>query len=83
MLMIVSDLIEQLQELPPDLEIIMSKDAEGNRFSPLSDIDQQRYRAESTYEGSMLHEVDKDYYGEDWDEMVENSIPAVFFWPVN
>jgi hypothetical protein len=34
--MLVSDLIERLQTLPPDLEIWKSADDEGNDFDPVS-----------------------------------------------
>ena len=34
----VAQLIEQLQKFPQNYIIVMSKDGEGNNYSPLSDI---------------------------------------------
>jgi|688.fasta_scaffold125972_7 hypothetical protein len=36
--MTVAELIEELKKLPPDSEVIISKDAEGNSYSPLYSV---------------------------------------------
>lgn len=66
----IKDLIKELSEVNPELEVVMSKDAEGNSFSPLSDIGICKYTAETTWYG----EVDNCKKGK------EN---AVCLWPVN
>lgn len=40
----VEALIAMLSKLPQDAEVIMSKDAEGNKFCPLADISLGRVR---------------------------------------
>lgn len=57
--MLVKDLMEVLQELDPDTQIILQKDAEGNGYSPLAAQGMGYYVANSTYSG--------DVYDEDWD----------------
>ena len=54
-----TQLIRQLQKLPPEAEIIMSKDAEGNGYTPLSDICTAYYEPETEWSGEL---VDKENY---------------------
>lgn len=89
----VSALRELLATLDDDAEVIMSKDAEGNGFSPLSSHSTEyRYNADSTWSGEITSmedcDDDRDLYGEKgpcdhsdcrWSEGVK----AVVFWPVN
>jgi hypothetical protein len=52
----VAQLIQQLTAYPPDAEVVMSKDAEGNGFSPLSAEDGVSagwYLPESTWAGEF------------------------------
>ena len=51
--MIVKELIELLQNYPMDYEVIMSSDSEGNNFSPLSDLCEAIYVAETTWCGEL------------------------------
>jgi hypothetical protein len=82
--MTVEELILALQELDPKALVVMSKDAEGNNFSPLSEVEREvAYIPDSTYSGSILNPLDEDYYGEDWSDMLANSIGSVCLWPVN
>jgi hypothetical protein len=86
----VSELIEALKDLPPDLEVVMSKDAEGNGFSPLDGIDDDSvYIPESTYHGDVYSITDvednpEDYGFEDdeWED-VKKTRPCVVLWPTN
>jgi hypothetical protein len=81
----VKEMIELLQTLPQDHIIVMSKDAEGNGFSPLSDCGLSMYIPDSTYSGEVLSEEDLDYRNEDADEdeIQEYNENAVVLWPVN
>lgn len=74
--MTVKELINKLQELPEDHKIVMSKDAEGNSYSPLSNISEGVYVADSTWSG--------DYYdtGDAEEEEIEGA-PVICLWPVN
>lgn len=71
--MTVAELIQLLGNYPQDHQVILAKDAEGNEFSPLSDLDTAEYEAESTWSGYIKYE-DED------NEIVPNS---VVLWPVN
>lgn len=67
----VKELIDALKELPQDALVVMSKDAEGNGYSPLADIGQYKYAAHCTWAGEI--------YPTDEEEGEE----AIVFWPVN
>lgn len=75
----VKELLEMLQELTnhfPDAlehEVVMSKDAEGNGFSPLCNTSGERYVAENSWRG----ELDGDF-----DEDIEDP-NALCLWPTN
>lgn len=68
------ELIELLSELNPELEVVMSKDSEGNAFSPVDAYCLGQYFPESTWSGDFIGEDDMDD-GKD--------IDAVVLWPVN
>jgi len=69
--MTVEELILELKTLPQDLIVIMSKDAEGNRYSPIVETDVAYYEADSTWSGERVESPG--------DGVVE----AVFLWPTN
>jgi len=83
--MTVKELIKYLEEIPGDTIIIMSRDSEGNSYSPLSGISTEyNYRAEETWYGEIklrpevAEHADPEDIGEgpDWK-------PAVVIWPIN
>ena len=74
----VRELIKKLAELDPEAIVIVSKDAEGNRFSPLSQIDTGWYQADSTWSG----EIHEDSENPDRDD-VKDLPRAVVLWPIN
>lgn len=49
----VGDLIDYLTTQPRGRLVVMSKDAEGNGYSPLADADEGMYLADSTWSGEM------------------------------
>lgn len=59
----VKDLIKELQSCDPEDEVVMSKDSEGNSYSPLSSIWEGIYVPDSTWHGDVymreLTEEDK------------------------
>lgn len=73
----VCELIEQLQKLPQDIEVVMSKDGEGNNFSPLCDYNLGCYRPLSTWSGDWTSEA---YFDDDPETYKLN---AVCLWPTN
>lgn len=77
--MTVEDLIQELHLIiaaNPDMktaQVVQSKDAEGNGFSPLDELCVSKYLADSTWSGEVIH-PDDDY---------EGSVDVVCLWPVN
>lgn len=47
----VGELVDWLSTQPRDRMVVLSKDAEGNGYSPLADADETMYLAESTWAG--------------------------------
>lgn len=75
-----------LDHLPGDTIVVMAKGGEGNGFSPLADIDEAMYDAESTWAGDRyLTDADREATGEpdEYSEAPESAVPAVFLWPTN
>lgn len=70
-----SELIAILNSVEGDPEIIMSKDSEGNRFSPCANWSTDRYISENTWSGEL------EYSGGEGTN--HNAIPAVILWPTN
>lgn len=76
-------LLEILQECNPDDVVIMSRDAEGNGYSPLADYsDEYNYLAESDWAGDIYP---RDSNNPDWDYIPQGDgeIGCVVLWPVN
>lgn len=69
----VKHLIKTLQKEDPEMLIVMSKDGEGNSFSPLADIGDGFYVAESTWSGDLYCE----------DEKPKKSKKVICLWPTN
>ncbi|MEZ0089997.1 hypothetical protein [Streptacidiphilus sp. EB129] len=78
--------LTKLDHLPGDTIVVMSKDGEGNGFSPLAQVEDAMYRAETTWSGEHYlteEQVAADpEYGED-DLAPDDAVPAVFLWPTN
>ena len=71
----VGKLKEILKDIPDDHLVVLSKDGEGNDFSPLDSYGLEMYEAESTWSGTL---VDADETEED--DYEEN---CVVLWPTN
>jgi hypothetical protein len=67
----VKQLIAQLSALPPGSIVIMSKDGEGNSYTPLADLGEAIYRADSTWSGELVSEEDRE----------KEDKKAVVLWP--
>jgi hypothetical protein len=53
--MTVAELIEELQELPPESMVIIQRDADGNGYSPLDVVDGNAiYKAHSERHGEVI-----------------------------
>ena len=69
--MTVKQLIKKLQDLPQNALVVMSKDSEGNSFSPLSEGSTEWYVPDSSYSGDLVEEKEK------------GAKQAVVLWPTN
>lgn len=67
--MTVAELRNALDEFPDDAWVVMSKDAEGNGFSPAYELGSGTYEADSKYSGEFTPD--------------SNELAAVCIWPTN
>ncbi len=87
--MTVKELLEQLQDCNPEDTVILAKDSEGNDFSPMSEITEGRYVAESTWSGTVLLReltpelVQEGYTEEDVGDLDAGAVNCVTIWPTN
>jgi len=72
--MTVSQLIEQLQTLPQDLEVIIGKDSLNDDFSPLDDFVLAEYQPDNSWSGLAT-------YQSDFDD--NNKVNAIILFPIN
>lgn len=70
-------LIEELQKYDPELEVVMSKDSEGNGFSPYADCGTDFYLPRNTWSGELGWDEEED------DGPPEGSYEVLCLWPVN
>jgi hypothetical protein len=86
----VGELIDYLATQPRDRKVVMSSDAEGNKYSPLADVDEAMYLADSTWSGEAFmtdEQLDERIaegggWGED-DRAPEDAERVVVLGPVN
>lgn len=79
----VGELKARLATLDDALLVVMSKDGEGNGFSPLADVDPCEYLPEETWCGGVKFpggDVPPDL--EDWDPAT-NVVNSICLWPTN
>lgn len=84
-------LVEFLQKQPPEQLVVLAKDAEGNGFSPLVDMEVAPYEAETTYSGStyltreeVQNRIDNGESGWSEDDFPPDGLDEVtVLWPTN
>lgn len=87
--MTIGELKAVIENLPDGLEIVMSKDAEGNGFSPLSELSLQKYLEHSDWSGELVSEEEDDLFVDepvdelDFDEGGYVVYDVLCLWPVN
>ena len=84
----VKDLRRLLAPLDDNVLVILSKDGEGNDYSPLVDFSKQTYVPDSQYSGEIympeLTEEDKnDGYTEEDVYAGDDGVDAIVLWPTN
>jgi hypothetical protein len=73
-MMTVKKLINLLKHMDQDSIVVLTSNAEANEFSPLYDVDEMKYVAETTTSGRV-------YELEELDEDDNDSEDAVVLWP--
>ena len=77
----VKDLIKELKRYPPEFEVIMSKDEEGNNYSPWDgEVYDGMYIPECTWAGEWYTEQDMEEESIDEEKFKKN---AVVLYPIN
>ena len=71
----VKELINKLKELDGELEVILSRDSEGNSYSPIWNCMEGFYFPSTSYSGEIY--MDEDY--KDNPELEEGERAIVFF----
>jgi hypothetical protein len=66
--MFIGDLKKVIQDQPNSRQVILSSDSEGNNYSPLAQISEETYAADSTWSGELEEAGD---------------INALVLWPTN
>jgi hypothetical protein len=92
----VGDLLAALSKLDPSMPIVVSRDEEGNGFSPLADWSEGTYAPDvwgegdlSTYSGELVDEEGSDEREEDEEEEEDEdageriSVKVLVLWPEN
>lgn len=81
------EILSELLEVDPEMEIIMSKDSEGNTFSPFADWSAGIYVAETSWYGSVYDinwsADDACMSEEEWIEFLDKNPRSIIFWPTN
>jgi hypothetical protein len=85
--MTAAELIAELQKMPPDAQVIMQKDGEGNGFSPLDSLDADCiYVPDNTWSGEIIDTrwsaSDACQSPEEWEETCKQK-RCVLLYPVN
>lgn len=88
----VGELIDYLSTQPRDRLVVLSKDAEGNGHSPLAEVEETMYLAESTWAGEVYPTPEQlaelaARPGSQWDAeedaAPEDAVRVVVLGPVN
>lgn len=82
----VGDLLDYLATQPRDRKVVLSKDAEGNGYSPISDVDEAMYAAENTWSGDVYmtpEQLAEQENPDDWNQAPEDAERVVLLCPIN
>lgn len=86
--MTVKQLIAQLKKQDGRRIVVISRDAEGNSFSPLHEVSAAAYRSYSTYSGLIGLEADDlddatRNAGYSEEDVIEDGVPSLVLCPMN
>ena len=83
----IGELKELIKDMDNNIEIIISKDVEGNNYSPLSDYSEGIYLSSPTWYGKFYH-VDElndpdEYNLEEVENIKSEGSECICLWPIN
>lgn len=87
--MTVAELIEELKKLPPESQVILQRDAEGNGYSPLYCVDGDAiYVPDTTWSGAVFStnwSAEEACFGSEkkWEKFKASKPRCCFLAPVN
>lgn len=82
----VKDLLEQLNyynDISPDMEIIISCDVEGNKYSPLCQVDDGYYVPYTSCSGDVYYEYNLQEENDDYADEIRSNPLALILYPNN
>jgi len=79
----VRELIEDLLKCPPNAEVILSSDEEGNSHLRARGVWYGRFDPSDQYyiESYFSEDWEEEYEEEEWDEMIRASVPCIIISP--
>jgi len=79
----VKKLIELLQAEDPEREVIMSRDSEGNSYSPLDELSTCSYRTLTGEMGLELSDLTSEARSQGYSEedVPDDGVPTICLWP--
>ena len=84
--MTIGEVLDALNAYPRDRIVILSKDGEGNAYSPLADLEERMYLADSTWSGDVYltpENLAKESNPDEYAQAPGNAVRSVVLWPVN
>ena len=83
--MTVAELRKVLEGAPDEAIVVMSRDAEGNGFSPLYEVERTMYFADSSYSGECFESISEAFECgvETNDPKIKAHLNAICLWPTN
>lgn len=79
----IRELIDLLNRYDPETEVVVSRDSEGNSFSPVDGYSDGIYVADNTWSGEMYEEEEFDQYVKEGEFSKTDAVKAVCLFPVN
>lgn len=79
-------LLAKFDHLPDDAIFVLAKDGEGSTCSPLAEMKEGMYLAETTWSGEHYMTEERRQskaHPDDYAEAPDGAVRAVFLWPVN
>ena len=84
--MTVGEVLDALSTYPRDHIVVLSKDGEGNAYSPLVDLEERMYAPESTWSGDVYltpEDLAKESNPDEHAQAPGDAVRSVVLWPTS